>query len=286
MGKLALAAKVAHVPSMYLSEQPGQFQGCRQAACDGHREISRRMRELNVDTVVVFDTHWLVNNDFHINSSDRYHGTFTSNEFPHLLHDLDYDYQGHAELGERVAAIGRDKGVKVRAHNYASLDLEYGTIVPMYLMNQDKRFRVLSVAAWCPWHDHQDSRRLGEAVREAIEQTDGTFAILASGSLSHRIHDSGSFTFESFFTISNEFYRQVDLRAVDLWKAGRWKEFTDMLPLYAQLCHGEGMMHDTAMLLGALGWDSYDGAAEIITDYFAAAGTGQINAVLPLPSAA
>ena len=34
MGKLALAAKVTHVPSMYLSELPGKHHGCREAAIE------------------------------------------------------------------------------------------------------------------------------------------------------------------------------------------------------------------------------------------------------------
>jgi 3,4-dihydroxyphenylacetate 2,3-dioxygenase len=41
-------------------------------------------------------------------------------------------------------------------------------------------------------------------------------------------------------------------------------------------------MHDTAMMLGALGWSGYDGQAEIITPYFGASGTGQMNAVFPV----
>ena len=41
-------------------------------------------------------------------------------------------------------------------------------------------------------------------------------------------------------------------------------------------------MHDTAMLLGALGWSAYDSKAEIVTPYFAASGTGQINALFPV----
>ena len=61
MGKLALAAKITHVPSMYLSEFDGPHKGCRQAAIDGHIEIGRRCRALGVDTIVVFDVHWLVN---------------------------------------------------------------------------------------------------------------------------------------------------------------------------------------------------------------------------------
>jgi 3,4-dihydroxyphenylacetate 2,3-dioxygenase len=46
MGKLALVAKITHVPSIYLSELDGPRKGTRQDAIDGHREIGRRCREL------------------------------------------------------------------------------------------------------------------------------------------------------------------------------------------------------------------------------------------------
>jgi 3,4-dihydroxyphenylacetate 2,3-dioxygenase len=55
-----------------------------------------------------------------------------------------------------------------------------------------------------------------------------------------------------------------------------------MLPEYAAKGHGEGFMHDTAMMLGALGWSEYEGRAEVITPYFGSSGTGQINVVLPV----
>ena len=67
-----------------------------------------------------------------------------------------------------------------------------------------------------------------------------------------------------------------------MWKAGEWKPFCEMLPEYAAKGHGEGFMHDTAMLLGALGWSAYDAPAEIITPYFGASGTGQSNVVFPV----
>ena len=54
------------------------------------------------------------------------------------------------------------------------------------------------------------------------------------------------------------------------------------LPEYAEKCHGEGFMHDTAMLLGALGWEAYTGKVEIVTPYFGSSGTGQLNAVFPV----
>jgi 3,4-dihydroxyphenylacetate 2,3-dioxygenase len=55
-----------------------------------------------------------------------------------------------------------------------------------------------------------------------------------------------------------------------------------MLPEYAEYCYGEGKMHDTAMLLGMLGWDQYDKGVEIVTPLFPSSGTGQINAIFPL----
>ena len=51
MGTLALAAKITHVPSMYISEFPGKHKDSRKSAIDGHKEISRRCRELGVDTL-------------------------------------------------------------------------------------------------------------------------------------------------------------------------------------------------------------------------------------------
>jgi len=282
MGTLALAAKITHVPSMYLSELPGRHHGCRQPAIDGHIEIGRRCRELDVDTIVVFDVHWLVNAGYHVNCAPGFQGVYTSNELPHFIKNLPYEYPGNPGLGRLIAETATADGVFTRAHDDTTLELEYGTLVPMRYMNADQRFRVVSVAAWCAWHTLQDSARFGASVRRAIEQRyDGRVAVFASGSLSHRFNDNGS-PEESIHQISDEFFRQVDLRVVELWRQGDWKTFIAMLPQYAERCVGEGGMHDTAMLLGLLGWTDYDRPAEIVTPYFPSSGTGQINAVFPL----
>lgn len=281
MGKISLAAKITHVPSMFLSETPGPHFGCRQAAIDGLKEIGRRCEAAGVDTIVVFDTHWLVNTAYHINAQDHYKGIYTSNEFPQFIQNLEYEYDGRPELGDEIARIAGEKGVRMMSHHVATLDLEYGTLVPMRYINPEGRMKILSIAAWCPWHEMTDSIRIGQAVRQAIEESDLNVAVLASGSLSHRIHDSNDAP-AGIHTISDEFYRQVDLRVVDLWKEGRNEEFIKMLPLYSTVCHGEGFMHDTAMLFGLLGGGAYGGKAEILTDYFTSSGTGQINAVFPL----
>ncbi|MGR2682040.1 3,4-dihydroxyphenylacetate 2,3-dioxygenase [Chromobacterium haemolyticum] len=282
MGTLALAAKITHVPSMYLSELPGPHQGCRQAAIDGHKEISRRCRELGVDTIVVFDTHWLVNSGYHVNCAPAFEGVYTSNELPHFIKNMPYAYPGNPVLGKLLAEAATAAGVHTRAHDATTLPLEYGTLVPMRYMNADQHFKVVSVAALCTVHDLADSARLGAAMREAVERDyDGRVAFFASGSLSHRFAQNG--TAEQYLHKAwSPFLESMDQEVISMWLDGDWKTFCDMLPEYAEKCHGEGFMHDTAMLLGALGWDNYQGRAEIITPYFGSSGTGQINAVLPV----
>ncbi|MDR3376755.1 MAG: 3,4-dihydroxyphenylacetate 2,3-dioxygenase [Ancalomicrobiaceae bacterium] len=282
MGKLALAAKITHVPSMYLSELDGPHKGCRQAAIDGHKEIARRCREAGVDTIVVFDTHWLVNSGYHINCSANWEGIYTSNELPHFIKNMPFQLRGNPELGRLIGDQATADGVFTRVHDATSLAPEYGTLVPMRYMNADGAFKVVSIAALCTVHDLKDSIVLGRAVRKAIEQQyDGTVAVLASGSLSHRFAQNGVAE-EFMHKVWSPFLETVDRSVIDLWTRGDWKTFCGMLAEYAVKCHGEGMMHDTAMLLGLVGGEAYDGQVEIVTPYFGSSGTGQLNAIFPV----
>jgi 3,4-dihydroxyphenylacetate 2,3-dioxygenase len=282
MGRVALAAKITHVPSMFLSEQPGPRHGTRRDAIEGHETIARRCREAGVDTLVVFDTHWLVNANYHINCAPHFKGTYTSNELPHFIANLPFECPGNPELGQLLAKACNEHGVETLAHDKTTLAPEYGTLVPMRYMNADRHFKVVSVSALCMAHYLNDSARLGWAMRRAVEEHyDGTVAFLASGSLSHRFAQNGLAP-EFAFRIWSPFLEQLDQHVVGMWQRGEWAAFCEMLPEYAAKGHGEGFMHDTAMLLGALGWSAYDGQAEVVTPYFGASGTGQINAVLPV----
>lgn len=284
MGEIVLAAKNTHVPSIWLSEHSEQHRGIRQNAIDGLTEIGRRARALGADTFLVFDTHWLVNQGFHLNANDRLKGTFTSHELPHFLYDMAYDYRGDPELADLVAEVGNERGLGVRAHKVPGLGSEYGTLIPMHHMNRDGFARVLSVAA-NQFASIDEGRRFGAAVAEAIRRSERKVAVLASGSLSHAFSPN-AISQSHLNAVNGEFNRQVDLRVIDLLQAGRTAEFLAMLPDYASLCRGEANMIDTAYLFGALGWDGYHGRAELIGDYFGSSGTGQCNMIFDLPAAA
>ena len=282
MGELVLAAKVTHVPSMFISEQPGPNQGCRKAAIDGLREIGNACRDLEVDTIVIADTHWLVNAGYHINANELMEGVFTSTEFPHFLNNMQYRHRGDGEFGQLIAGIASNNGTDTLCHyNVPTLPLQYGTLVPLRYMEIDDSIKVVSIASWMYDAELNESRIIGEAVVEAATRSDRRVAFLASGSLSHRI-PANKVVGDYLFKISDPFNESVDQMVLGMWRDGEIRKFLEFLPEYARACSGEGGMHDTAMLFGALGWENYRGKAEIITDYFPSSGTGQCNVVFPV----
>ncbi|HLG82174.1 MAG TPA: 3,4-dihydroxyphenylacetate 2,3-dioxygenase [Bradyrhizobium sp.] len=277
MGELVLAAKVSHVPSLMLSEVPGSpLREARRDAVEALRLLGRRARERRVTSFVVFDTHWLSNFGYHINANPHHRGAFTSHEAPHMIQDLGYDLPGDTALAEAIAAEAARFDLNVIAHKVQSLGLEYGTIVPMHYMNEDGWAKVVSVASPL-FTTLEESRALGEATRRAVEASDERVAVIASGSLSHRLWPNKKLGPEAWTSIASEFNRQVDLRVLELWRERRYREFLDMLPDYALKCNGEGGMADTIMLFAALGWSDYRGEAEQLCDYFPSSGSGQVN---------
>lgn len=285
MGHIVTAAKITHVPSMFISEMDGPHHGCRDAAIAGLVEIARRARVDGADTFVVLDTHWLVNSGFHINANATHIGTYTSNEFPHFIKEIAFSQTGATDLGKSIAEIATANGVLTRAHDdVPSLGLEYGTLVPMKYMNapsSGQLLDVLPIASWLYDATFEESRVVGDAIRQAVEASDRNVCLLASGSMSHRIWSNEQVA-DGLFEISSPFNALVDHMMIDLLTNGRAADFVAALPDYAHHCNGEGGMHDTAMLLGALGWDSYDRCAEVITDWFPSSGTGQCNLLFPV----
>jgi len=282
MGELVLAAKVTHVPSMFISEKEGPLHGIRESAIQGLRRIGDMCRELKVDTIVISDTHWLVNAGFHINAKPDMSGVFTSTEFPHFLNNMEYSHTGDPELGQQIAEIATANGVTTLCHHdVETLQLQYGTLVPLRYLGIGNDIKVVSVAGWMYDADLEESKQVGEAILEAINKSDKRVAFLASGSLSHRIPPN-KVVGDYMFKISEPLNQEIDLMVMDMWKNGKTKPFLELLPKYAQDCSGEGGMHDTAMLFGLLGWDKYEGCAEIMTEYFPSSGTGQCNVVFPV----
>lgn len=275
MGEIVLAAKITHVPTIWMSHTMEKYHGLRQSALDGYASMRKQALNAGVETFLVFDTHWIVNQGFHLNAKARHEGRFTSHELPHMLADMDFAYDGDPELGDLIVDHVRAAGQKAMAHKTGGLGLEYGTLLPMHFINEGAYAKVLPVAV-NQFASIEENRVAGAAIAEAIKASGRRVAVMASGSLSHAFWPNNK-SEAGINAINGEFNHQNDLHVMDLWQQGRWPEFLAMLPEYARICSGECGMGDTALLFGALGWDQYKGKATVHTPYFPSSGTGQTN---------
>ncbi|MBI2371051.1 MAG: 3,4-dihydroxyphenylacetate 2,3-dioxygenase [Deltaproteobacteria bacterium] len=284
MGAIVVAAKVSHVPSVYLGE-PGvypPYEGVHENLREGLRAIRRRLAEEGAETVVVLDTHWITTVDHHLNAAPRHQGVYTSEEQPHVLHDYEYDYPGDPELATAWAQMATTAGITMHAHNYRSLRLTYGTLVPLHYLNPDRRLKVLPIGMNIN-ASPEENARLGTILAETVRRSGRRVGLIASGSLSHAFWPNDEVKARRW-EISSEFNRQVDLHVIDLLTQGRVAEVIDMIPVYRKACAGECGMADTSLLFGALGGKAYRGKALVLGEYCGSGGNGQV--VLEFPVAA
>lgn len=274
MGEIVFAAKVSHVPSIYLGETEGH-EHIHPSLREGLRRLGQGAREAGVETFIVFDSHWINTIGYHVNAKARHRGVFTSHEIPHFIHELAYDYEGDPELAADVTKAALAAGLDTRAHDYPNLGLEYATLLPMRYMNPASDIRVVPIgqnvnASW------QENRRFGEAVRRAIASGERRVGLVASGSLSHQFWPN-ALAQDHLLEVSSAFNRQTDEHVLSLWRQGRVADFLEFLPTYLRVCEGEIHMSDTVMLFAALGWDTYRGAGEPYSEYEGSSGTGQAD---------
>ncbi|WP_424944940.1 3,4-dihydroxyphenylacetate 2,3-dioxygenase [Aliiroseovarius crassostreae] len=275
MGQIVQAAKITHVPSIWMSETMPKYKGIRQPAVDGYARLRQDAIDRGVETFVIFDTHWITNQGFHLNAKPHHKGRFISHELPHMLADMEFDYPGDPDLADAILSVLKERGERAIGHAQPDLGMEYGTLLPMHFINEGVNARVLPVAV-NQFSSIEENRRWGAAIAEGIRRSDRKVSILASGSLSHDFTPNER-SVDGLNAVNGEFNRQMDLRVLDLWKQGKWGEFLDLLPDYAVKCTGECAMNDTALLFGALGWKDYAGEIDIYTPYFGSSGTGQAN---------
>ena len=223
MGEIVLAAKITHVPSMFISEEEGPNQ---RLPATGHRRTAKPSEtgfaQTGVDTVIIADTHWLVNAGYHINANTDCSGTYTSTEFPHFIRNLGLSLHRRCRNSARqLPRTATSLGTFTRCHtDVPSLGLQYGTLVPLKFMGIEDPIRIVSIAAWIYDAELEESRIMGAAVRKAVEASERKAAFLASGSLSHRIAPNRVVD-DYLFRNSSPFNEKTDLMVLDLWKQGR-----------------------------------------------------------------
>jgi 3,4-dihydroxyphenylacetate 2,3-dioxygenase len=281
MGKIAAAIFTTHVPRLMITDPDARkaYMGKNVTTFyDAMPALAReRLDRLNFDTFVLFDTHWFTTLEYVINAHERLAGTYTSEELPAMLHDLDYDYPGDPELARAIEDVAKERGIRALASAAKNLPLHYPTLNVMYYFNSGTRRRVLSIGV-CQTASVKNDLDFGAAVGEAIWKSDSTVVLVASGGMSHRFWDYDRILDHASADpadISSTANRLYDERIMEWFKAGDHEAVLAAADDFRAHCSPEGRFSHYLMMAGALGADAWNWRGEQFGRYEAAIGTGQ-----------
>ena len=185
MGEIVGAGLISHAPTIMFDEAG------RRALNEG-KEISLvpgliRLREevldrLEVDTIVIIDSHWFTTVEHVLSAHERRQGRMTSSELPRGMAGIPYDYTGDPELARLAAALGDELGTPTHATDDPYLPVYYATVNLVHYLRKDENVVSVSVVQT---GETDDFMTMGEAIGEAVERLDRRVVVLASGGMSH-----------------------------------------------------------------------------------------------------
>ena len=287
MGKLALAAKITHVPSMYLSELDGPAQGLprRPRSTATRRSAAAAASWASTPSSCSTCTGWSTANTTST-AAPQFEGIYTSNELPHFIKNMPYAYPGQpgARPADR-ATWPTSMGVKTpRALATPRWSSEYGTLVPMRYMNADQHFKVMSVSALVHVARPARQRRASgwPCARRSRSTTTARWRCSPAARCRTASPHNGRAP-EFMHKVWTRSSSRSTARVVELWKRGRLEDLhRHAADVRRQVLRRRRHARHRDAARRCWAGTATTAPVEIVTPYFGSSGTGQINAIFPV----
>ncbi len=163
-----------------------------QSTIDGYQEAARRIAGWKPDTIVLFSPHQIMYGDyFHISPGEGAHGDFGQFGAENVSIDVSYDTEFVEELSRQAAA----QGLKAGTLGERDKNLDHGTMVPLYFVNQYwKDYKLVRIGlSGLPLSMHYE---LGQCIQETAKILGRNAVIIGSGDLSHRLKEDGPYGYQ------------------------------------------------------------------------------------------
>lgn len=287
MAEIVAAAIFGHQPAIMAPEPMRKAMGRGRdttLVAPGMKNLRDALDASACDTLVIVDTHWFTTIEHVVAGAARFHGVYTSEELPTLITDYAYDYPGTPALAETVAAVARERGLRLTNATSPHMAQHYPTLNVVHHLHRGEK--VLSVGT-CQTAEAHNFLALGACLAEAITRLpEGRVALLGSGGMSHRFWPMDTILQHASFhpddVISSE-ARAMDLRILEHWRDGHHAAVLDLYPEYRERFHPEGFFAHYLTLLGAIGGRDCKARGRQLSDYENAVGTGQVHVLFDLP---
>jgi 3,4-dihydroxyphenylacetate 2,3-dioxygenase len=279
MGKIVGAAIVSHHPGIMRPEADRLKLGAGHDTdlIPGFARVREEIDALDADTFVIFDTHWITTAMNIVAGQEHYKGVYTSDELPHVLSGVSYDYPGAPELARRVQEIADERGFPAFNATDPHMANHYATLNVVHHLRKEEK--VMSVSA-CQNGSLENYLTMGEIIGQAIDDTDCRAVLLASGALSHAftridepMRNPNFFDPENVFSERN---RTLDHEVIELFADGRHDQVLNRYP-ELQEAKMEGWGSHYFQMVGALGGRDCRFIGTPKSAYENARGTGNIH---------
>ena len=163
-----------------------------QRTIDAYQEAVRRVAALLPETIVLISPHQVMYADyFHISPGKGAEGNFGQFGAGRTKIEATYD----TEFVEKLCRLTTLKGLPAGTEGERKRQLDHGTMVPLYFMNQYfRQYRLVRIGlSGLSFAKHYE---LGQCVKEAAELLGRRTVVIASGDLSHRLKEDGPYGYQ------------------------------------------------------------------------------------------
>jgi AmmeMemoRadiSam system protein A/AmmeMemoRadiSam system protein B len=184
-----------------------------------YNEVAKRIAELKPDTIIITTPHSIMYSDyFHISPGKKAKGDFSNFRAKDVSFQVDYD----EEFVRALEACAERDGVEAGTLGEKNPELDHGTMVPLYFINQYyKDYQLVRIGLSglsLPLH-----YRLGKCVEKTAAKLNRRIVFVASGDLSHKLKEEGPY---GFAQEGVDFDRQI----VEAMKEGDFLKFLEFNP--------------------------------------------------------
>ena len=160
-----------------------------QKTIDAYHETAHRIAACRPETIVLISPHQVMYADyFHISPGESANGDFGQFRAPEEQMEVSYD----TAFVEKLCSLAEEKDLPAGTWGEQEKDLDHGTMVPLYFLNQywtDYQLVRIGLSG-LPLINHFE---LGQCIQETVNALNRKVVIIASGDLSHRLKEDGPY---------------------------------------------------------------------------------------------
>lgn len=189
---------------------------------EAYESVADEIAKIKPETIIITSPHSIMYSDyFHISPGAGADGNFKRFGAKEVAFSEYYD----EELRDRICQLADEKDFPAGTMGEREPELDHGTMVPLWFIRQKyKDGKIIRIGlSGCGLLEHY---RLGEIIKQAVEDCNRNVVFVASGDLSHKLQDYGPYGYAKEGPEYDEKIMDVAKRAA----------FGEMLEFSEELC--------------------------------------------------